>query len=168
MGAFDIQVTNLINVDITRVAMTNLSSYLADTVILENIKIFNPCIKKNIFPGAVLFELSEKGYFYLINRNHLQKPILYFLLFHCYYFVFNSNSNISAEIFINYYVNSILDKQKLMPNFIIERRLKSLIEYSVIITEQLCEPEVLQNPIILQKIQLSESKEIKVHFFTNK
>ena len=54
-----------------------------------------------------------------------------------------------------------------MPNFIIERRLKSLIEYSVIITEQLCEPEVLQNPIILQKIQLSESKDIKVHF-TNK
>ena len=47
-GLFDIQVTNLINVDITRVAMTNLSSYLADTVILENIKIFNPYIKKYI------------------------------------------------------------------------------------------------------------------------
>ena len=54
-----------------------------------------------------------------------------------------------------------------MPNFIIERELKNLIEYSVIITEQLCEPEVLQNPIILQKIQLSESKDIKVHL-TNK
>ena len=60
MGAFDIQVTNLINVDITRVAMTNLSRYLADTVILENIKIFNPCVEKNIFPEQIYLSFHKK------------------------------------------------------------------------------------------------------------
>ena len=63
MGAFDIQVTNLINIDITKVAMTNLTRYLANVVILENIKIFNPCVEKNIFPEQFYLSFHKKVIF---------------------------------------------------------------------------------------------------------
>ena len=63
MGAFDIQVTNLINIDITKVAMTNLTRYLANAVILENIKIFYPCVEKIYFPEQFYLSFHKKVIF---------------------------------------------------------------------------------------------------------